>query len=259
MLLSGLPRTGSTLLVALLTQNPLIYGEGASALCQFMWEAKQVCEDTTALQSNNRLHTGHDILSSLPGIYYKDVQRPIIIEKGRTWVHPANFTIWQEHINAEQKMVVLVRPIDQIVRSFVSLRHRNGLTGDLWSDLFEPGSEPLMRAVDAIYVARQQPTDKILFIEYRDLVANPASVLRSIYNHYGWDHFEHWFDNIAQLNPENDEAHNLKGMHEIRASISTRDIDVELPDDVLIACKQLNSLLGFDDEKFNAINNKETR
>lgn len=259
MLLSGLPRTGSTLLVALLTQNPRIYGEGASALCHIMWNAKQACDITAAFAANNRLHTKHDILSALPGLYYKDVEQPIVIEKGRTWSHPANFNMWKEYISAGQKMVVLVRPIDQIVRSFVSLRQRNGWTGDLWSDLLEPGSEPIMRAFDAVYLAQQQPTDKILFIEYKDLVANPASVLRSIYDHYGWDYFEHWFDNISQLNQENDEVHKLMGMHEIRASISIRDINIELPDDVVRTCEHLNSLLGFGDEKFNAINNKADR
>ncbi len=36
--ISGLPRTGSTLLSSILYQNPLIHTEGNSALCQLMWD-----------------------------------------------------------------------------------------------------------------------------------------------------------------------------------------------------------------------------
>lgn len=243
MLLGGLPRTGSTLLVALLTQNPLIYGEGASGLCDIMWNAKQACDITTAFAANHRLHTKHDILSALPGLYYKDVGEPIVIEKGRTWPHPANFRMWQEYIKSDQKMVVLIRPIDQIVRSFIGLRQRNGWTGDLWSDLLAPDSEPIMKAFDAIYLAQRHSTANMLFVDYRDLIADPGLTLRKIYNHYGWEHFEHWFDGVSQKKAENDEVHGLIGMHEIRRRISPRSINVDLPDRLMRACEELNSLL----------------
>ena len=39
--LSGLPRSGSTLLTAILSQNPLIHAEGNSAVCQLMWDLHQ--------------------------------------------------------------------------------------------------------------------------------------------------------------------------------------------------------------------------
>ena len=41
--LSGLPRTGSTLLSAILSQNPKIYSEGNSAVCQLMFDMQQSC------------------------------------------------------------------------------------------------------------------------------------------------------------------------------------------------------------------------
>jgi hypothetical protein len=40
----GLPRTGSTLLINLLMQNPNIHGEGASLLCELMWQTQQMCD-----------------------------------------------------------------------------------------------------------------------------------------------------------------------------------------------------------------------
>jgi len=45
--LSGLPRSGSTLLSAILSQNPLIHAEGNSAVCQLMWDMQMSCFNTS--------------------------------------------------------------------------------------------------------------------------------------------------------------------------------------------------------------------
>ena len=41
--LSGLPRSGATLLSAILDQNPEIHAEGSSAVCQLMWDVHKSC------------------------------------------------------------------------------------------------------------------------------------------------------------------------------------------------------------------------
>ena len=71
--LSGLPRTGSTLLSSLLSQNPTIHSEGYSGLCELMWQTEKTCESINHIfASNNRLHTSKDIISQLPHSYYKN-------------------------------------------------------------------------------------------------------------------------------------------------------------------------------------------
>ncbi len=49
-LLSGLPRTGSTLLQNILVQNTKIHAEGNSGLCQIMWDSKISCEQNAVQQ-----------------------------------------------------------------------------------------------------------------------------------------------------------------------------------------------------------------
>lgn len=241
-ILSGLPRSGSTLLVALLTQNPAIYGEGLSALCQLMWNAKEACE-TDAIAANNRAHTKRDVLSALPHLYYKDVEPPIIIEKGRTWTHPLNLQMWSENICADQKVIVLVRPAQDVIKSMAALRQRNGWQGDLYLDLLAHGSEPICRAAEAIFLARTQFPERLLFVDYRDLVSDPLSQIERIYDFYGLEPFDHYLEGIQHKRPENDEVHGLMGMHDVRDTISVRDIDIELPDFVKAACVELDALV----------------
>ena len=70
--LSGLPRTGSTLLSAILCQNPKIHAEGNSAVCQIMWDTYCSCVNNAKEQllANNRETTIYDIVSSIPALYY---------------------------------------------------------------------------------------------------------------------------------------------------------------------------------------------
>jgi sulfotransferase len=242
-LLSGLPRTGSTLLVSLLMQNPRIYGEGASGLCQIMWDVQSSCDKCDSLPANYRMHTKADIMSALPGLYYKDVKQPIIIEKGRTWTHPTNLNMWKRYVNENQKVIVLIRPIEDIVKSIVALRIKNNWAGNLYADLLIPGSEPICRAAEAIACSRFAPSENFLYVDYRDLISEPLEVLDLIYRFLGWDAYQHDITNIQQKNHENDLVHGLIGMHDIRPQISERQFNIDLPQSVKEACERVNQLV----------------
>jgi hypothetical protein len=239
----GLPRTGSTLLINLLMQNPNIHGEGASLLCELMWQTQQTCDNHPPLFANNRLGTKKDIMSALPSLYYKDIQKPIIIEKGRTWCHPVNTQMWVENINPDQKFVVLVRPIEDVLKSLVSLRIKNNYQGDLYEDLMQPGSEPIYRTVEAIACCKTQPQENFLYVDYRDLVSDPLKVLALIYEFYGWDKFNHNVEKVEQVFIEDDQHHNFGNMHKIRETISVEKVNVDLPPKVTEFCEELNKMV----------------
>jgi hypothetical protein len=239
----GLPRTGSTLLINLLMQNPNIHGEGASLLCELMWQTQQLCDNHPPLFANNRLGTKKDLVSALPSLYYKDIKKPIIIEKGRTWCHPANVQMWRENINPDQKFVVLVRPIEDVVKSLVSLRIKNDQQGDLYEDLMQPGSEPIYRAAEAIALCKTQPQENFLYVDYRDLVSDPIKVLDLIYAFYGWDKFQHNVEKVEQVFTEDDQYHGLDGMHKIRETISVKQVNVDLPPKAAEFCEKLNKMV----------------
>ena len=67
--LSGLPRTGSTLLTSILSQNSNIHTEGNSALCQLMWDMQVSCETTQ--QISNKPGLQDKLISEIPNIFYE--------------------------------------------------------------------------------------------------------------------------------------------------------------------------------------------
>ena len=219
--MSGLPRSGSTLLSAILSQNPSIHAEGNSAVCQLMWDMQVSCEGYAQEQllANNRQKTQHDLISSIPIVYYKNTTKQNVVDKCRSWTLPPNMDMIKRYITKKPKVIVLTRPVDDIVKSFFKLRKKNGLK-DNSSELLIKGSEPLMRSLDGVEWARKNNRGEFLFIEYDDLVDHTSDILRSIYEFCGWELYEHNLNKIKNKYPENDHVYGLLGMHDVRPTIS---------------------------------------
>ena len=121
--LGGLPRTGSTLLSAILSQNPDIHAEGNSAVCQIMSDILVTCETLAKeqLTANNREHTKIDLIKEIPNIYYKDVTASVIVDKCRSWPTKDNQLLYRQ-LTSNPKTIILTRPLEEIVKSlFVPL------------------------------------------------------------------------------------------------------------------------------------------
>jgi sulfotransferase len=221
--LSGLPRTGSTLLSSILSQNPEVHAEGNSAVCQLMWDMQQSCKGAALeqLQANGRQADQDALVSSIPAIYYRDVKAMHIVDKCRSWTLPDNMAMMRRYITENPKVIVLTRPIDEIVESFIRLRKANG-----WDNpevgLLDPMSEPIMRSQFGVEHAQKTNTGEFLFIEYKDLINNPGEIVEEIYTFCNWEPYQHSFTNIINKYPEDDSVYGLIGMHDIRPEIGVR-------------------------------------
>jgi sulfotransferase len=236
--LSGLPRTGSTLLSAILSQNPNIHAEGNSAVCQLMWDMQQSIERSEQLRANGK-QLQNKMVKQIPNIYYDDVKKPIVVDKCRSWTLPANMQMLKNYFDNAPKIIVLVRPVREIVASFMSLRKLNGWQ-NLSEGLFDDGSEPLMRSLAGVEWAHNNNDGEYLFVSYDELVTDTKTALNRIYAHCGWQIFNHNFDNIVATHKENDAIYGLIGQHDIRPQINKRNLDIELSDELIKKCDLLD-------------------
>jgi sulfotransferase len=226
--LSGLPRTGSTLLTSILSQNQNIHTQGVSALCQIMWDTQVSFWNMENVIDNPEVATR--VLQSIPNAFYNYTNKHII-DKGRSWTLPANLDLIDKYITKSPKIIVMLRPIVEIVKSFVYIRTLNNWQDPEWR-LLEEESEPIMRSLDGVKYARSINTGQFLFIWYEELVDNPQETINKIYNFCQWDRYEHNFDNITNLSPERDDLLNMIGLHDIRSRLSRRNIDVRLSEEL---------------------------
>jgi sulfotransferase len=241
--LSGLPRTGSTLLSSILSQNPEIHAEGNSAVCQLMWDMQCSVYDSSILQLtvSNRIDTGIELIKNIPNMYYKDVTASTVIDKCRSWTLPDNMAMLNKYFEHKPKVLVLERPLVEIVRSFVALRQANNWQGDLEAELLDDWSEPIMRSYEGVKWAKANNNGEFLFVQYDDLLNNTKSTVDKIYEFCELESFEHDFNNIVNKHSEDDTIYGMLGQHDIRPTISKRDLDVTLSDAIIKRCKEIES------------------
>jgi len=241
--LSGLPRTGSTLLSAILSQNPEIHAEGNSAVCQLMWDMQGSIYGTCneQLAASNRLDTGIGLIKNIPNIYYKDITASTVIDKCRSWTLPDNMAMLNKYFQHKPKVLVLERPLVEIVRSFVALRLANNYQGDPEEGLLDTWSEPIMRSYEGVKWAKANNNGEFLFVQYDDLLHNTKGVIEKIYKFCELESFKHDFNNIVNKHPENDEVYGMLGQHDIRPTINKRDLDVVLTEATIKKCKAIEN------------------
>ena len=236
--LSGLPRTGSTLLSSILSQNPEIHAEGNSAVCQLMWDMQQSIANSEQIKANNK-NLFDALIKPIPHTYYSNIDKPIVVDKCRSWTLPANLETLNRYFDNEPKIIVLVRPLVEIVASFVSLRKANGWD-DLEKELLDDGTEPIMRSLAGVEWARKNNNGEFLFVTYDEIVDETETTLERIYKHCGWQPFTHDLDNIINRYKEDDAIYGLPGLHAVRRKISRRKIDVELSVELIDKCNRLD-------------------
>lgn len=221
--LSGLPRSGSTLLSSILHQNPDIHAEGNSAVCQLMWDMQQSCQTTAKeqLDANYRHDTQYQLVKAIPDIYYQNTTRSIVIDKCRSWTLAANQDLLRRYITDQPKTIVLTRPVNEIIESFASLYELNNKPFDA-NEYLQEESEPLMRSLRGVEWAKQINQGEFLFITYAELVAETDDVLNKIYSFIGAPKYDHDLENIENTLPENDSVYGLLGMHDVRKTIKAR-------------------------------------
>ena len=253
--LSGLPRSGSTVLSSILSQNPTIHAEGNSAVCQIMWDMHLSCNNnvTEQLKANNRDYCIRDLICSVPNTYYRNAPAgtKVIIDKCRAWTLPSNLEMLRKYIDPKIKYIVLERSVTDVVKSFAKLYKKNK-----WSDTFSHeclnamlvhDSEPIMKSLKGITAAKNSfnADQTFLFIKYEDFIRDAPGTIDRIYAFCGWAPFKHDFQHIINKHPENDEFYKLKGFHDIRSTIEKEENTIVLPPDTLEKCKQIDKFMGY--------------
>jgi sulfotransferase len=242
--ISGLPRSGSTLLAALLLQNPRFHTGmtspvGAlfsSMLAQF--SAGSEFGPVISQEQRRRL------LRGLFDNYYADqLDKDIVLDTNRMWCAklPAVLDLFP---NA--KIIACVRNVawimdsierlyranpyentklfvDDIERNTVysrvdTLAQRNRLVGFPWAALKE-----------AYY---GEHAKSLLVVDYDLLTQAPEKVLRLIYEFMGEPWFAHDFEHVEYDAPAFDEALGLSGLHRVRPRVALETRRTILPPDL---------------------------
>ena len=156
------------------------------------------------------------MVAELPERYYSETNRPIVIDKGRTWTLPLNVEMLKRYVTPQPKIICMRRDPADVIQSFRNLFARNNRT-DFDSlgvvDTFNYSLAGLRFAEQA------NDPDTFLFVDFNDLLGDAQKTLERIYDFLELESFDHDLNNIINHNQEDDSVYGLIGMHDVRSSI----------------------------------------
>ena len=237
--LSGLPRSGITLLSSILNQNPDIYVGPTSPVLELLVGIDKVFRRSMLYQAFPKEQFATNMVFKVFNDWYSDIDSPIIIDKNRAWPSAINAA---EMITNNVKIICPVRSISDILSSWIRLNRKSKsltfvdhalkkknmkLTDENRCEYFmELGIGTVKGALNAlakIYVEKRM--DLVHLVEYEDLVAKTEESIKGIYKFLEIPEYKHQYDNIENVHRENDEIYGMPTMHEVRPTILKNNND----------------------------------
>jgi sulfotransferase len=242
--ISGLPRSGSTLLAAILRQNPRFHA-GMTSPVGAMYMALE-----TAMSRRNETAVFIDdtqrraILKGLFASYYEAIHpKKVVFDTNRVWCTKLPALV---ELFPAARCICCVRNIGRIMDSIERLVRRNAfeLSGMFG---FEPGGTVYTRvnrlassdglvgfALDALREAYfGEQASKLILVEYQALARVPRDTFRILYDMLGEPPFDHDFDNVEYEADVFDLALGARGLHSIRRKVEWVEHPSVLPPGLL--------------------------
>jgi len=221
--LSGIPRSGSTLLSALLNQRTDTYVSPTSSLGETMGAAITAWEQNPATKASGGVED--DAIRMLHGIataQYATRTESIVIDKGRGWPAPQIMQTMEKVLGKENggmKIIATVRPIADCLASLVKIAKPDNIAD------FCKNSElakHLFASYHTLKAGYEAQPENFCIVEYDNLVADPQKELDRIADFLGIERQacdpEH-IDAVA----EDDKAWGIEGLHTVRPAVAKRD------------------------------------
>jgi sulfotransferase len=244
--ISGLPRSGSTLLAALLRQNPRFHGAMTSpvgSLVNHMLEAMSNDQEYSVFLSDQQKH---QLLISIFASYYQDQFRggtEVIFDTNRIWC--SKLALVQE-LFPEAKIICCVRNVAWVMDSIERLIRRNVFdVSGMFNNAGERATvysrtEALSgggRLVGFAYNALREAfygdrSSSLLLVDYDLLVQRPEQVMGLIYQFLGQEYFAHDYSQVEYQETKFDERLRTAGLHEVRRKVEWIPRQTILPPDL---------------------------
>jgi sulfotransferase len=249
--ISGLPRSGSTLLAAILRQNPRFHAAMTSPVGQVFGAALAAmgAENEFAVFFNDAQK--RQILTGVFEGYYAHLEnRPVVFDTNRVWTSRLSAL---RQLFPELKMICCVRnpawimdSIEQLIRKnafdvsriFVTpqeratvysraeaLLNQNRMIGFAWSALRE-----------AYFGA---DADHMLLVDYDILASRPKECIDLIYSFIDEKPFPHDFENVSYEAQDFDMQLVAPGLHTVTGKVELKPRRTVLPPDLFKRCQDL--------------------
>ncbi len=238
--ISGLPRSGSTLMAALLKQNPKFHADMSSPVAGLINGCLEQVgaggEFYSFFDEAKRKRLSQGIFDAY---YYDQVDKQVIFDTNRLWTARMHQLV---ELHDDFKVICLVRNPAWVMDSFERIYRKNPFD---YSRMFSAGSrqtvysrcESLMSSAGTTgssWTALKEAyygehSDKLLLIDYDILSRFPEKTMKLLYEFIGEDAFDHDFDHVQYSAGEFDQQLGAKGLHDVKKKVEFKSRQTVLP------------------------------
>jgi sulfotransferase len=240
--ISGLPRSGSSVLASILNQNPRFTANGSDALSSYV---SSIIKDMTVYhgiaEHKKSIQKRKDIIQGLFDSFYKS-DNEICFNSGRSWLTQTDLL---KSIFPEFKMIVCIRDVPWILDSFEKHNRETPFMLKPYYAYQKINSiydrcDILTTSTGVVYgplqAVRQgmfcKNTEHIFFVEYDALIKEPLITMTQIYEFLQEPWYEHDFNNVGTSFEEFDIPLNSDGLHTVRNTVEFIERQTVLPPDL---------------------------
>jgi len=249
--ISGLPRSGSTLLSAILRQNPRFHAGMTSPVTMLVNALLRQMSAQNEFSCCFGEDRRRDILRSVVSGYYAESKAEVVFDTNRTWT--GKMALLSE-LFPEAKVICCVRDVGMILESIERLLRRNPLQTSRLFD-FKPDTSVYSRKDvlmnpetgmigvpwGMLREAWYGPlASSLVIVEYDRLVAQPGAMMRAIYQAIGEPEFAHNFEDVNYDEPEFDAAIGMPGLHRVSGPVRASTYPGSVPPDLLALYEPAN-------------------
>jgi len=242
--ISGLPRSGSTLLSAILKQNPRFTANISDPLQDYARTILQTTHANVGMEIAVPIEKRKELIKGLFSTFYQD-NTEVCFNTNRAWTAQTSMLkdLWPD-----TKIIVCVRDVPWILDSFEQLNSKNPYTikalyqhqdfqtvyqrtNSLMSLDGAGGyvTGPLACVRQAVF---SNEKDMLCVVDYDALAKNPTATMQKIYQFINEPLFEHDFENVEDSYDEFDESANIKGLHTVKKRVEYKIRKPILPADL---------------------------
>jgi sulfotransferase len=241
--IAGLPRSGSTLLSALLRQNPRFHSSVTSpiyAMVDRMVDAMSAERKYSSFFDDERRAR---VLRAVFTAYYEDAPQQVIFDTNRMWTANAAMIAT---LFPQARIICCVRDVFRIIDSFERIVRSNPLQ---YNSLFNFKNEPsiygrvqmMMNARDGViggpHAALRalwftELANRLIVVRYDSLTRRPEKTLNELYRLLGEPAFAHDIAAVEGDEEEYDKRIGLPGLHRVRRGVQPGDKPLTIPPDI---------------------------
>lgn len=228
--ISGLPRSGSTLLAALLRQNPRFHAEMSSSVAAIYSAAQGAMSGRNDYHVFIKEHQREAVLRGIFQSFYAHIQESMLVfDTNRIWCSKVSGLAT---LFPDSKILCCVRSLAWVLDSIERLVQKNALVPSKLFN-FEAHGTVYTRAesltgvggmVRAAHDGLQEAffgenAHRLLLIQYESLTRHPQSTMSAIYGFLGEKPFVHDFENVDYNADEFDRQFGMSGLHEVKRKV----------------------------------------